>query len=249
MKFEVKSFQFSDLILAFFLISAALAAPIDSDEVIEDAIVVEEPVIEDGPMALPQIEEGVVEVEEAAKGDDEDEVEDAEAAFMRMMGYGMSAGGYPAWSPMQYGMFNPMDMMMGGMGMYNPMMNYPMMGGMNGMYNPMDMMMGGMGGMNGMYNPMMNYPMMDPMGGMGGMGGMYNPMMDPMGGMGGMGGMYNPMMDQMMGGGMGGPLGYNYEPKKPVSGMELPFRNVDYPTDYTLECSDHCACEQVCKFN
>ena len=102
---------------------------------------------------------------------------------------------------------------------------------MGGMYNPM------MGGMGGMYNPMMD-PMM-------GMGGMYNPMMDPMMGMGmGMGGMYNPMMDPMMG--MYDQFGYQGEQTEEE---QLPFRNVDYPVDYTLPCSDHCACEQNCKFN
>lgn len=215
-------------------------------------------------MALPQIEEGII--EPAQSSDDDEVIEDAEAAFMRMMNLGMSYGGMPMFNPYSYmmdpmmgmggmgmgGMYNPM-MGMGGMGMggmYDPMMGMGGMGGMGGMYPPMmDPMMGmGMGGMGGMYPPM-DMGMYNPMmGGMGGMGGMYDPMMG-MGGMG-MGGMYPPMDPMMgMGGmGMGGPLGYHHEEQE-TNAEELPFRNVDYPTDYTLPCSDHCACEQMCKFN
>lgn len=128
---------FADLILTFFLLSAALAAPINEDEVIED-----------GPLAMPQIEEGVIDVKLAGDDNESDEevVEDAEAAFMRMMNLGMSSGGYPSW----YGGMNPM-MQYGGM---NPMMQY---GGMSPMmqysgFNPysyggMDQAMYPMGGL------------------------------------------------------------------------------------------------------
>lgn len=41
----------------------------------------------------------------------------------------------------------------------------------------------------------------------------------------------------------------SYHHKQPTVDGELDFKNVDYPTDYTLPCSDHCGCEQVCKHN
>lgn len=274
------------IFLTLFLVHAALAAPhhIEEEIIDEDAM----------PMALPQIEEGVVEDIEVKIDDEEKEIEegDAEAAFMRMINLGRSYGGMPSfgygmnrgmrsmmpqnkgaqgysgnsqgysgnsqgygaqgYGAQSYGMYNPMMGGMGGMGgMYNPMMDpmSQMMGGMGGGMYPMDpmsqmmdQMMGGMGGMGG-YNPMM--------GGMGGMGG-YNPMMDGMGGynpmMDGMGG-YNPMMDGMGGYDqmMGGMEYTQNEPQKDQYVEFYEYQNEDFPTDYTLPCSDHCACDQVCK--
>ena len=101
------------MILTFFVISAALAAPIDSDEII----------IEDGPVALPQVEEGVkvvVEEEPVKENDDEEVIEDVDAAFMRMMNMGMfNPYGYNSYqfNPYQY---NPMS--------YGQMMDPAMMG-------------------------------------------------------------------------------------------------------------------------
>jgi len=171
----------------------------------------------------------------------------------QMMG-GMGGGMYPM-DPMSQ-MMDQMMGGMGGMGGYNPMMGgMGGMGGYNPMMDPMSQMMGGMGGMGG-YNPMMGgmggmggyNPMMDMMGGMGG----YNPMMDGMGGynpmMDGMGG-YNPMMDGMGGYDqmMGGMEYTQNEPQKDQYVEFYEYQNEDFPTDYTLPCSDHCACDQVCK--
>jgi hypothetical protein len=98
------------LILTCFIVSA-FAAPID-DEVLEDGPLAL-PQIEEGPMVLPQVEEGVIEVqEEPVKESDDDEViEDAEAAFMRMMNLGMSMGGYPNFMSgyNQLSSYNPMS--------------------------------------------------------------------------------------------------------------------------------------------
>jgi hypothetical protein len=43
---------------------------------------------------------------------------------------------------------------------------------------------------------------------------------------------------------MGPPAGAE-ESDKLIAGFHE-YRNEDFPTDYTLPCSDHCGCEQVC---
>jgi hypothetical protein len=219
------------------------------------------------PLALPAIEEPIenpveyneVLIEEApmvqpAQSDvsEEDSDDDAKAAFFNMNPYMM---GNPFMPFMPFGM-NQMNPMMPFMGqMNNPMMDQMQMpfmdqqAGMGYQYPMMDPMMGmgmgmgmGMDPMMGMgMNPMMNYPMgMNPM--MNYPMGM-NPMMNyPM--------MNNPMMNYPMGfdqGGMNYPMGYkSYDPDQKLS-MYHEYKNEDFPTDYTLPCSDHCACEQICR--
>jgi hypothetical protein len=224
-----------DFLVALFVVCIN-AAPI-ADEV---EMPVAEPSVE-GFISIEFIPE-YSEIENKVDGEEED----AEAAFFGMMSNPFM------YSPMLTQMgINPMVLssLMGAYGM-DPMMMNPMMMGygmdpMGGAYgmNPM----GGAYGMNPMMmNPMMMDPMMmnpmmmDPM--------MMNPMMmnpmmmNPM--------MMNPMMNSPM---MRGPGAYHHHEAEEEPVAKMPhfnqYKNEDYPIDYTLECSDHCACEQVCKFS